>query len=77
MAPAKELPIVPFASASLWEQWLAENHAQPGGIWLKIAKKASGVASVTYEEALEAALCYGWIDGQRKAFETARTTCRD
>jgi uncharacterized protein YdeI (YjbR/CyaY-like superfamily) len=70
MAPAAELPILPFASASLWEQWLSDNHAQPSGIWLKIAKKSSGVASVTYEEALEAALCYGWIDGQRKAFDS-------
>jgi uncharacterized protein YdeI (YjbR/CyaY-like superfamily) len=70
VAPAKELPIVPFASASLWEQWLAENHTQPEGIWLKIAKKAAGIASVTYEEALEVALCHGWIDGQRKAFDS-------
>jgi uncharacterized protein YdeI (YjbR/CyaY-like superfamily) len=70
MAPAAELLILPFASASLWEQWLSDNHAQPSGIWLKIAKKSSGVASVTYEEALEVALCYGWIDGQRKAFDS-------
>jgi uncharacterized protein YdeI (YjbR/CyaY-like superfamily) len=69
VAPTRELPILPFASVSLWEQWLAEHNTQLDGIWLKIAKKASGIASVTYEEALEAALCYGWIDGQRNAFD--------
>jgi uncharacterized protein YdeI (YjbR/CyaY-like superfamily) len=69
VAPAKEMPIVPFASASLWEQWLAENHAQPDGIWLKIAKKASGIESVTYDQALDVALCHGWIDGQRRAYD--------
>lgn len=71
MAATKELPILPFASVSLWEQWLFEHHAQPDGLWLKISKKASGIASVTYDEALEVALCYGWIDGQRKAFDGA------
>jgi hypothetical protein len=65
------LPIPPFASVSLWEEWLSTHHAQPDGVWLKIAKKATGIASVTYEEALDVALCYGWIDGQRKAFDSS------
>jgi uncharacterized protein YdeI (YjbR/CyaY-like superfamily) len=70
MATAKELPLLPFASASLWEQWLAEYHAQLDGVWIKVAKKASGIASVTHDEALDVALCYGWIDGQRKTYDS-------
>jgi len=65
MAATKELPILPFASASLWERWLFEHHAQLDGVWIRMAKKASGIASVTHDEALDVALCYGWIDGQR------------
>jgi uncharacterized protein YdeI (YjbR/CyaY-like superfamily) len=58
-----------FAAQADWEAWLAENHASVDGIWLKIAKKGSGLQSVTVSEALEIALCYGWIDGQRKALD--------
>lgn len=63
-----DLPVIAFASATEFESWLAENHESPDGIWLKFAKKASGIASVTYDEALDIALCYGWIDGQVKSF---------
>lgn len=66
---AQDLPILPFRSRSAWEQWLAEQHATSRGVWLKIAKKDSGIATVTYAEALEVALCYGWIDGQKGAFD--------
>ena len=66
---AQDLPILPFASRNAWEQWLAEQHATSRGLWLKIAKKDSGIATVTYAEALEVALCYGWIDGQKGAFD--------
>jgi uncharacterized protein YdeI (YjbR/CyaY-like superfamily) len=69
MAIPKELPILPFASALLLEQWLFKHHAQFDGVWIKMAKKASGVASVTHDEALEVALCYGWIDGQRNSYD--------
>ncbi len=59
-----------FKTAADWEAWLqAEHEQQADGIWLKIAKKASGIESVTHAEALEVALCFGWIDGQRKAFD--------
>ena len=58
-----------FATAADWEAWLEEEHALADGVWLKIAKKASGIESVTHAEALEVALCFGWIDGQRKAFD--------
>lgn len=68
--PTNELPILSFASVALWEQWLSEHHARCDAVWLKIAKKASGIASVTYDEALDVALCYGWIDGQRKTADS-------
>jgi uncharacterized protein YdeI (YjbR/CyaY-like superfamily) len=64
-----ELPILPFASAEAWEAWLEREHATAPGVWLKIAKKGSGIATVTYTEALDVALCFGWIDGQRRAFD--------
>ncbi len=63
------LAIVPFASAAAWEGWLETNHAASGGVWIKIAKKDSGVASVHYPEVLESALCFGWIDGRREALD--------
>ena len=65
----QDLPTLPFASRGAWEQWLAEQHATPRGVWLKIAKKDSGITTVTYAEALEVALCYGWIDGQKGSFD--------
>lgn len=64
MDEKKGLPVVPFASPAEWEAWLAERHTTAKGLWIKLAKKGSGVASVTYAEALDVALCYGWIDGQ-------------
>jgi uncharacterized protein YdeI (YjbR/CyaY-like superfamily) len=63
------LQIIPFASAKKWQQWLAKNHSDSKGLLIKIAKKDSGIASVTIAEALENALCYGWIDGQRNSFD--------
>ncbi len=66
----EERPILPFASPDLWAAWLAEHHGDtPAGVWLKIAKKPSGIATVTYAEALEEALCFGWIDGQKRGFD--------
>ncbi len=63
--PGDDLPILQFVDQPAWERWLDGEHATSRGVWLKIAKKASGVPSVTHAEALEDALCYGWIDGQR------------
>src|SRR5215510_9549965 len=63
---AMQLPIVSFKSAKAWESWLAANHASSTGIWLRMAKKDTGVASVSYAEALDVGLCYGWIDGQKR-----------
>jgi uncharacterized protein YdeI (YjbR/CyaY-like superfamily) len=55
-----------FASAEAFEAWLAEHHATSDGLWIKFAKKASGIATVVYAEAVEASLRHGWIDGQVK-----------
>jgi uncharacterized protein YdeI (YjbR/CyaY-like superfamily) len=63
------LPIIAFASDAEWEQWLEENHAEEGGVWTKMAKKASGIQSVRYPEVLDTALCFGWIDGRREALD--------
>ena len=60
----RDLPTRTFRSPAAFEAWLAEHHANAPGVWVKFAKKGSGVASVTYPEALEVALCHGWIDGQ-------------
>jgi len=59
------LPVMEFASAKDWERWLARNHGKSDGVWLKIAKKGTGVDTVGYPEAVDVALCYGWIDGLR------------
>jgi uncharacterized protein YdeI (YjbR/CyaY-like superfamily) len=65
-----EPAVVSFANQADWRAWLAAHHdAGPEGVWLKIAKKGSGVASVDYPQALEIALCYGWIDGQKKGLD--------
>lgn len=65
----KEFPVIPFSSAAALEKWLEKHYADEDGIWLKMAKKSSGIPSVTYDEALDIALCFGWIDGQRKAYD--------
>ena len=58
------LPILVFKTAKEWEKWVAKNYASSKGVWLRFYKKASGIPSVTYPEAVEVSLCYGWIDGQ-------------
>jgi uncharacterized protein YdeI (YjbR/CyaY-like superfamily) len=69
-------PVVPdpkkirgFATQAAFEKWLASNHERETELWLKIHKKASGLATVTYAEALDVALCWGWIDGLKKSFD--------
>jgi uncharacterized protein YdeI (YjbR/CyaY-like superfamily) len=62
-------PVISFESGDAWEAWLAEHHAASPGLWLKFAKKGSGIATVSYSEALDVALCYGWIDGQKDKFD--------
>jgi uncharacterized protein YdeI (YjbR/CyaY-like superfamily) len=64
-----DLPILPFESKKKWVDWLARQHDKSSGVWLQIAKKDTEIPSVTYEAALDVALCYGWIDGQKKSFD--------
>jgi uncharacterized protein YdeI (YjbR/CyaY-like superfamily) len=63
------LPQLSFVSAAEWEAWMEANHDTSDGVWLKLAKKGSGIPSVTLAEALEVCLCFGWIDGLRKALD--------
>jgi uncharacterized protein YdeI (YjbR/CyaY-like superfamily) len=58
-----------FAGAAEWDRWLRHNHPGADGLWLQIAKKGTGIESVRYPEVLECALCFGWIDGHRKALD--------
>ncbi len=73
MKPSKkslgDLPVIAFETQKAWANWLAKNHTTASGLWLKLAKKASGLPSVSYDEALEVALCYGWIDGQKNGYD--------
>ncbi|WP_438503362.1 YdeI/OmpD-associated family protein [Corallococcus aberystwythensis] len=69
MKAKQELPVVPFASEKAWEKWLEKHHTDAPGVWVKLAKLESGIPSVTYAQALEVALCYGWIDGQKDSFD--------
>jgi len=59
-------PVHGFDTQKAWEKWLEENHHASSGIWMRLAKKASDIPSVTYAEAVESALCYGWIDGHKR-----------
>ena len=69
MSVPKDLPIILFPSQEAWEVWLSQQDMSSDGLWVKLAKKGSGVESVTYAEAVEVALCYGWIDGQAKRLD--------
>lgn len=64
-----ELEIITCENAAAWEAWLAANHRLQPGVWLKIAKRATGVASVTNDQAVDGGLCWGWISGHRKPFD--------
>ena len=64
-----DLPTLPFKSARAWENWLAKQPADSKGVWVKFAKKGNATPSVTKQEAIEGALCFGWIDGQLGSFD--------
>jgi uncharacterized protein YdeI (YjbR/CyaY-like superfamily) len=64
-----EPPVKTFRSRAAWAKWLEQHHGDEGGVWMKFAKKGTGVTTVTYDEALEVALCYGWIDAQVKRLD--------
>ncbi|HEX6532994.1 MAG TPA: YdeI/OmpD-associated family protein [Gemmatimonadaceae bacterium] len=66
VAPA-EAPVLELRRQAEWAAWLEKHHRSSSGVWLRLGKKGSGVQSVSHAEALEVALCYGWIDGQRRS----------
>jgi uncharacterized protein YdeI (YjbR/CyaY-like superfamily) len=67
--PRDDLPVLGFADQAGFEAWLAEHHAQSAGLWLKIAKKGAGPATIDYAQALDVAICFGWIDGQKAGLD--------
>src|SRR5262249_28354348 len=60
-----------FRDARAWAAWLTSHHASSRGVWVKLGKRGAGIASLTYPEALEVALAWGWIDGQKRACDEA------
>jgi uncharacterized protein YdeI (YjbR/CyaY-like superfamily) len=64
-----DLPVLAFESAAAWRRWLRSHHTSSAGVWLRFFKKGSGVPTVTYSEAVDEALCFGWIDSQVKRFD--------
>ena len=65
--PQDDQRVLSFENPKKWEAWLAKNHRESTGVWLRMAKKSAAASSVSYAEALDVALCYGWIDGQRRS----------
>ena len=72
VSPRDSLPVIAFASRAKWRTWLAKHHATAAGVWLEIAKKGSDLATVSYADAIEVALCFGWVDGQKAAVDDDR-----
>ena len=71
VAHAAQLPTLSFAAPRAFSDWLADHHASSRGIWLRLARKASGTTSITYAEAIDVALAWGWIDGQKQRGDEA------
>ena len=69
MTKLNTLPTIEFKTAETFETWLEKHHDNASGLWLKIFKKDSGKKTISYAEALDVALCYGWIDGQKQAYD--------
>lgn len=69
MPSSFDIPILPFETLQAWAEWLEMQPATTPGVWLKLAKAESKISSITYAEALDVALCYGWIDSQKKGFD--------
>ena len=70
-AGASELQILEFADLAAWLRWLEQHHASAPGVWIKLAKRGSGRASISAAQAVEGALCWGWIDGQGRSLDAA------
>ena len=69
MTKLNTLPIIEFKTAETFETWLIKNHDNSNGLWMKIFKKDSGKETISYAEALDIALCYGWIDSQKQTYD--------
>lgn len=69
MDPKPGEPVLTFATAAAFERWLAKEHGRASVVWIKHAKKGSGTPSITWSEAVDVVLCYGWIDGQSKSID--------
>lgn len=69
MKKGDDYPVLSFATLALWRKWLRSHGAKTPGIQLRLFKKGSGTPSITYDEALDGALCFGWIDGQRNKYD--------
>ena len=69
MKTKTELPVITFQLQKKWREWLLKNHSEENGVWLRLYKKDSGVKSINHENALDEALCFGWIDGQAKGYD--------
>jgi uncharacterized protein YdeI (YjbR/CyaY-like superfamily) len=67
--PKRDLPVIAFKSREAWHDWLVSQASDSAGLWLKLARKSAGVASVSKSEAIDTALCHGWIDGQLDSFD--------
>lgn len=65
-----DLPTLPFTTIKELKSWLAKQNASSTGIWIRLFKKKSNITTITYSDALDVALCYGWIDGQKKPYDT-------
>lgn len=70
MKNSEAYPTLTFETQHEWEMWLEQHQSEAKGVWLKLAKKASGLPSMTYAEAVDVALCYGWIDSQAASCDT-------
>lgn len=69
MEAFKDQPVSAFESPAAWRAWLEQHHAESNGLWLRIYKKGTGHPTVTYAEALDEALCYGWIDSTKQKYD--------
>jgi uncharacterized protein YdeI (YjbR/CyaY-like superfamily) len=65
------LPIVLFENEAAWHAWLEEHHGSSAGLWLQLARKGSSLRSLSYAEALDVALCFGWIDSQKRSHDAS------
>lgn len=61
--------VITFPSATAFDTWLVDNHGRTAGVWIKMAKKSSGIPSITSDEAVDVGLCWGWISGQRRSYD--------